>query len=112
MFYIGLSVRPLCMSTAPDYTREFVETFAVYSFATLKLSRVFLTRNEAEGLLVTEGMTKCILVRYSYFNNDCSYGSKRLGYTPEKLPKRLRFTDCRKEVFWNPVDGVIASDVP
>lgn len=88
-----------------------LNTYAVFSFATLKLLQVCLERHEVEAYIKAKKLTKVILVRYSWENNEFSRTRKRLEYTPMKLPQRYKFTDIRKEHHWNVVEGVIAEEV-
>ncbi len=87
-----------------------LETFAIYSFSTLKLKKVFLKYGEATAYIKDKELTKVILVRYVWKNNPANSGHKRAGHTPMRLAKRCKFSDTRKSLEWNRVEGIIPEE--
>lgn len=86
-----------------------LNTYAVYSFATLKLIRVFMERSEAETYIKEKKLTKVVLVRWVWENGEHTRGYKRMEYTPDTV-KRCKFSDTRKACNWNTIKGVIATE--
>jgi len=95
----GLAFQQLFFGERGVVAQDKVNCYAIYSFKTLKLLRVSLTKPEALAFLVFAGMSRVILVEFKFANSKENKGSKRLNKVPDQIT-RLPSCDIRKSLFW------------